>query len=523
MQILEIDGHRLEDCGERTLFECAEELGVGVPTSCRAQGRCRECLVEVEAGGDLLSAVTEEEAHLSGTFRLACRTRMERPGTVSCHTLRRNQIGIVDTGEPSLALPLTPSPREAPANGRLLGVAVDLGTTTVTVRLHDLVSGALVASQSFENPQRFGGSDIMARIHYDSEHPGRLLQRTLLGYLRQVLEAFPAPTDQIQEVAIAGNTTMRDLFFGLDVSAIGQKPYCSSTEHAWRAGEIQSTALCEPARRFGLGLHKEAQVYGLPLISSHVGGDAAACLLATHLHQREELTLLLDIGTNTEVFLGNKNGVLAASCPAGPAFEGGGVLCGMPGLEGAIEDVRLDERGHAHYRVIGGAPPLGICGSGLVALLGELLRLGRMNEQGRLGESHFELTEAIRLTEADISELAQAKGANVAGQQIVADIHKERFGPGTGIERVLLAGGFARHLDVEAAMRIGLVPDLPLERIERVGNASIEGASRALLSLSERQALEDAVTQIEHIELETHPKFFDFFVDGCQFKPFRPT
>jgi uncharacterized 2Fe-2S/4Fe-4S cluster protein (DUF4445 family) len=517
----------------QTLFECAESVGVVVPTSCFKQGKCRECLVEVEAGADLLSRPAPQESHLGGRFRLACRTRVVSPGEVRGHTLRRGTLRIETESEglasdrlrldPTVTrdgrhvlldgVPLTESP------GPLHGLALDVGTTTVALRLYDLESGRLRATHSFENPQRFGGSDVMARIHFDGADKGKLLQRTLLGYLSRAIAALPVDPATIYELVVVGNPTMRDLFFGLDVQSIGVMPYRSTTEAALQEGRATSTSLSVPARRLRLPVHPEARVYGLPLVGSHVGADAAACLLASGLAEGEEIGALLDIGTNTEAFLGNRHRLLAASCPAGPAFEGGGVTFGMPALEGAVERVRLGEDGTVKAEVVGGGEALGLCGSGLVDLLSELRRTGRLNEQGRLREdTHaFEVTGGLRLSEADINELAQAKGANAAGMKVLA----ETYGvPLARIDRLYLAGGFARHLDVDAACRIGLVPDLPRERILQVGNAALQGAAIALLSRSRRAELEALVRRVEHVRLETHPHFFEFFVEGCQLVPF---
>ncbi|HSF15300.1 MAG TPA: ASKHA domain-containing protein [Vicinamibacteria bacterium] len=495
-----------------TLFECAESVNVRVPTSCVKQGKCRECLLEIEQGEEFLSERTPEEAHLGASFRLACRTRLENDGTVRCHTMRRGSLKIVDQSE---GLPSSEGPLE-PREG--YGIALDVGTTTVALRLFDLASGALVASQSFENPQRFGGSDIMARIHYDTHHRGRLLKRTLIGYLNHAVEALPVDPDRIVEVVVAANTTMRDLFFGLDVYSIGQKPYWSITERELRERKRDTTALGVPARKLGLHVHPKAVVYGLPLIGSHVGGDAAACLWASGLADSDGVSVVMDVGTNTEIVMGNRDRIVAASCPAGPAFEGGGVLCGMPALDGAIERVSIAEDGSLDVVVIGGGPPRGLCGSGLVDLLSELRRAGRMNAQGRFTEESepFRVHDGIVFTEADVNELAQAKGANVAGLAIVADVYGIRL---EEIDKLYLAGGFARHLDLDAARRIGFLPELPNEKFVRVGNAALDGASMLLRSPSRRRQLEHVVMRVEHIELETHPRFFDYFVEGCQFQP----
>jgi uncharacterized 2Fe-2S/4Fe-4S cluster protein (DUF4445 family) len=279
--------------------------------------------------------------------------------------------------------------------------------------------------------------------------------------------------------------------------------------------------LTQTAAKSLLPIHPKARVYGGPIISGHVGADAAACMLAIDIANEDRLVAVMDIGTNTELILGNKDKILAASCPAGPAFEGGAIACGMPGLDGAIEDVKIDDAtGEIRVGVIGNQPPEGICGSGLVDLMGELLRTGRMNEFGRFEDGSTRVTlddrRDIFFLESDVNELAQAKGANVAGLQTVASNYGISF---DDIDVFYLAGGFGRHLKVDASKRIGLIPNLPNEKIVQVGNAAIEGACIALLSKTKRQELEQLVRRVEHCRLETHPSFFDFFVEGCQFKP----
>jgi uncharacterized 2Fe-2S/4Fe-4S cluster protein (DUF4445 family) len=534
---LTINGHAVTPAAGETLFDCAERVGVRVPTSCQKKGKCRECLLEVEAGQELLSPPAPQEQHLHGAFRLACRTTVlaGTSGEVRCHTLRRGAMRI-ETGTRALApsaWALEPAVTRqgdtvlldgvsiAESAAPLHGIAVDIGTTTVALRLYDLERGALLATESFENPQRFGGSDVMSRIRYDGEQSDRVLQRTLLGYLGRAIRELPVDPATIYEMVVAGNPTMRDLFFGLDVQPIGVLPYRSITEAAWRDGAATTTSLAKTARELRLPIHPAARVYGLPLIGSHVGADAAAVLLAVGLFDRDEIGVVMDVGTNTEVIVGNRERLMAASCPAGPAFEGSGISCGMPALDGAIERVRLRDDGTVEMAVIEGAEPAGICGSGLVDLLAELRRIGRMNGQGRLDDDAFVVDEAhhLALTEADINELAQAKGANAAGVRILLDAF------GVPLERIghfFLAGGFSAHLDVEASRRIGLIPTLPDERIVKVGNAALEGASIALLSRSRRAALEEVVQRVEHVRLEAHPRFFELFVEGCQFEPFGP-
>jgi uncharacterized 2Fe-2S/4Fe-4S cluster protein (DUF4445 family) len=413
------------------------------------------------------------------------------------------------------------------STGPIYGIAMDLGTTTVVLRLLDLESGELIADTSFENPQRFGGSEVMSRIAYDTEHSDKLLMRTLAGYLTHAIEKFPVDPKTIYEMVVVGNSTMRDIFFRQNVYSIGQTPYRSLTEIEMAEGRRTTTSLVQSGLRSLLPIHPRARVYGAPIISGHVGADAAAAMLAVDLAHEERLIAVMDIGTNTELIVGNRHRILAASCPAGPAFEGGTITCGMPALDGAIEEVAIDDDGVFRLRVIGDVPPTGICGSGLVDALSELLRTGRMNDKGRFEDDVQQVTlyrgqgsdADVFLLESDVSELAQAKGANVAGLHVVFSSYGIDF---DDIDVFYLAGGFGRHLSVEASKRIGLVPSLDSAKIVQAGNTAIEGATIALLSKSKRQELENLVRNVQHCRLETHPSFFDFFVEGCQFKPVEP-
>jgi uncharacterized 2Fe-2S/4Fe-4S cluster protein (DUF4445 family) len=540
---LHLNGRHIVAASGASLFDCADALGVRVPTSCRKQGKCKECMVEVTEGMACLSPKVPAESHLKDNFRLSCSCRITADsGVVRCHTMRRGDLRIEHQ---ALHLPTSGQKLElAPAvtrddrrilldgleidrrAGPIHGLAMDLGTTTVVIRLLNLETGEIIADASFENPQRFGGSDVMSRIHYDSEDKSRLLQRTLAGYISHAIEEFPVDPKSIYEVVVAANSTMRDLFFRLSVYSIGQNPYQSLTEIEMAEGRRRTTSLSDSPGRLGLPLHPKARAYGLPVISGHVGADAAACMLAVDLAHEDRLVAIMDIGTNTELILGNKHRILAASCPAGPAFEGGKIACGMPGLPGAIEKVAIRDDGTVQLQIIGDSPAEGICGSGLIDLLSELIRSGRMNTLGRFenGESRFELTsnsdQPVYFSESDANELAQAKGANVAGLQVVFDRYGARF---EDLDVFYLAGGFGRHLNVQSSKRIGLIPNIPDSKILQVGNASIEGASIALLSRTKRAELEALIKRVTHCRLETHPSFFDYFVEGCQFTPVDST
>ena len=525
-----------------TLFDCADELAVEVPTSCQRNGRCHECVVEVSAGEGALCARTEAESFLRPPYRLACQALVERDDIdVTFAPLRRRPRILVRAhadagGAPSAFDPLVARRGDEVLydghvvdryRGHMLGLAVDLGTTTVVLDFVDLETGRSVHSAAFENPQAFGGSDVMHRISYDRDDKAGELQKAAASAINRAIvdgcARLGTNRQVIYEIVVAANPTMRDILFKLDVQGIGQKPYKSSIEHAFLAGERANTALSARALRLGLRANRAARVYGLPLIASHVGGDAAAALVALEEGFADtDTAMLVDMGTNTEVVLKHGGRLLAASCPAGPAFEGGLVRYGMPACDGAIEMVRLGADGAASYETIGGKAPVGICGSGLIDLLAELRRRDVLTAKGVFAADRKQAAmtvvpdHGITFSKEDAGNLGQAKAANYCGQYIV--MRTLGVDP-AGVERLYLAGGFANYVNVRNAISIGLLAPVPEERVVKAGNAAARGARAILLSASRRQALEREVQDIAHIELETTPDFFDLFVDGCQFKP----
>ena len=273
------------------------------------------------------------------------------------------------------------------------------------------------------------------------------------------------------------------------------------------------------AGAFGLRIHPRGRVWAGPIVASHLGADIAAGLLLSGIATGRGYRLLIDIGTNTEIIAGNRDRLVGASCPAGPAFEGGGLGCGMPGIEGAIERFRLVD-GRPAWRTIGATEPRGVCGSGLIDLLAELLRHGIIDPVGRFkdGARAFALCREprIEITRQDFSDLAQAKAANYAGQQILL----KRLGiRPCDLERIELAGGFAHYVDPAHAMAIGLIPSVPLERVHKLGNAALAGARLLLLDRGARVRLDRLVRGIEHVELEQDPEFLRIFTAGCLFRP----
>ena len=538
------DGEVRELVRGRTVFDYADELAVRVATSCGRAGTCHECVVQIDAGSAALCPRTAAERFLSDPFRLACQATVVDPaGAVRFAPLRRQPrvltAGVAARPEAAGAAPPDPAvtrrgdgvyldgERIDRYHGRLLGLAVDVGTTTVAMELVDLETGATLQVSSFGNPQSFAGSDVMNRVSYDGgEFRGELQAAIVSGLNSAILDLgreLGTKRRQIYEVAIAGNSTMRDLVFGEDVQGLGQKPYKSRIENQFRAGERPTTALASRPRALGLIIHPQARVYGLPLIASHVGADTAADLAAMEMAAQTGLVMLVDVGTNTEVVARRGGRMIAASCPAGPAFEGGLVGYGMPAYEGAIERLRWDGGGF-RYRTIGGAAPVGICGSGLIDLLAELRRHGKMTAKGvfthdrRAQEIAVVPEYGITLSRQDASNLAQAKAANYCGQTIVA----RALGVAPQeVDRLYLAGGFANYVDVASAIDIGFLPPVDAARIVKIGNAALRGSREVLLSVRKRRALERLVAAIEHVELETAPDFFEIFVDGCRLEPMR--
>ncbi|MSQ09363.1 MAG: DUF4445 domain-containing protein [Dehalococcoidia bacterium] len=577
---------RLDLTAGKSLFDYADDLNVRVPTSCARSGECHECIVEVRQGKDALSPPTAAESFLRDNYRLACQTKVLDPAaTVQFAVLRRqpriltkgvrrevtvepltyhkdggvwfNPSSSTPAGQMSVTVgrkgegthpvsletgPIAESPGGANPErlddytGAIFGIAVDAGTTTVVMNLVNLETGVVAATASFENPQRFGGSDIMRRISYDGGKFHGELQAVMLSSVNfeigEMCRRLKVRRRQIFEMTVVGNATMRDIFFGLDVQSIGQKPYKSVTEYEFLEGKRSGTAINVKAELLGVRIHPRANVYGGPLIASHVGADTAADIIALGLEDATEPFILVDVGTNTEVVVGTKDRMLAASCPAGPAFEGGEVKYGMPGYDGAIEKIRITD-GRVEFETINGKPPQGICGSGLVDLLAELRRNGIMNEVGafvsplpppgsgkvlsqRMDEFAVVPERGITISRRDISALAQAKAANFCGQSILT----RKYGlPQDRFAKLYLAGGFANYIDEKNAVDIGFIANVPHDRIVKVGNASLEGATVMLLSGRLRRKIEEFVKTIEHVELETTPDFFDFFVEGCHFKP----
>ncbi len=418
------------------------------------------------------------------------------------------------------------------------GLAIDIGTTSVVTTLIELESGEQLASVSSLNPQSVFGGDLMSRIAFAQFNPGNLRKLTtrILGLLNQHIAQVCGESgvlaQWIYKVVVVGNTCMHHLLLGIDPSWVGLAPYAPVMRHP----------LVLPARELFLKIAPEGSVCFLPLVAGFVGADAVAVALATRIYAGDERRAAVDIGTNGEVVLGSRQRLWACSAPAGPAFEGAQIRHGMRGAQGAIDRVRVDDDIHVH--TIGEAPALGICGSGLIDLAAGLLEAGVIDPTGlirveardalpsRLGErvamrgeervvvvlrpGEAGAPREIVLTQDDVRQMQLAKGAIASGVTMllhVAGLRPEDLG------ELMLAGGFGNYVSIPSAIRIGLIPPLPVERVRYVGNAASLGAQMALLSEPERQRAETIARSIEHVSLAAHPDFEQIFVDSMNFPP----
>lgn len=422
---------------------------------------------------------------------------------------------------------------------KVYGVAFDIGTTTLAASLVDLDTGAEVDVVSGPNPQAAHGGDLMSRLGYSFTPAGREEMRrrivtalnSLLGELARRQGLSPA---DVYAAAVVGNTAMHHLFLGLEVEQLGLAPYVPAV-----TGPLVITA-----REAGLDLHPAGLVYMPPNIAGFVGADLAAVLLVTRLWELDGPRLVVDLGTNGEILLGDRTGILACSAPAGPAFEGGAVARGMRAAPGAIQGVRID--GDVQLDVIGGLAPLGFCGSGLVEAVAELLRIGVLDPSGRLrtdardtlpetlrrriggdGGGAFLFAssdeagdgQAVTLSQQDVRQLQLAKGAIRAGAEVL--MTRRGIRPGD-LAEVLLAGTFGNYIGEEKALAIGLIPPVPVERVRPIGNAAAAGARLALVSRQARLDMEAAVARVRHVPLATLPEFQDVFIASTVFPAGKP-
>lgn len=518
------EGKRVSVHKGANLVEAAGLAGIVLNTVCGQKGTCGKCSVVIEPRGQSV---------------LACQYRVTEDVTVLIPPESRfveHKILTEGISRPEAVAPdIYKKYQSVAGNSPILGLAIDIGTTTIVVKLIDMKSGKLLATAADLNPQTKFGDDVISRIAYaGTDEKLAELNRFVVNRLDYLIAdccaASGAKRDDIYEACVVGNTTMNHIFLRLPVSQLGQAPY--------RAFSLDARDL--PAREAGLRINPAGNVHTLANIAGFVGADTTAVALATAFDSAEELTLAIDIGTNGEVVIGTKDKLLAASCAAGPAFEGARITCGSRAADGAIEAVVV-ENNDIDIDVVGGAAPVSICGSGLIDAVAILLDLGIIDSTGRFESrdsiksrlstalalrvteinqqpafvfTYFDNAPGVYLTQKDIREVQLAKAAIRAGIRL---LQKRLSVSDADIKKIYLAGAFGNYIRPESAQRIGLLPSVAVERIQSVGNAASSGAQMALVSSYWRKLASELAKKIQYIEIANEADFQTIFADSMRF------
>lgn len=403
----------------------------------------------------------------------------------------------------------------------LLGIAVDVGSTKLACYLMDLETGEVLAAKGVVNPQIAYGEDIMARLSYAiKEKDGAsklhaLLMQSINGAVEDLCAQIGRSSADIMDACLVGNTAMHHFFLDLPIESLSFSPFVP----------VLTDAVCPISSEIGFASMPSGRIYAPPVIAGFVGSDHLAFLLAEGFGKDERVRLGIDIGTNTEIALEKGGRIVSVSAASGPAFEGAHIRFGMRAAPGAIEHVRIDKNGQAQIQVIGGQPPVGICGSGILDAVSELRRQGLLNSRGRLdrsaqgigldeqGKPVFLLSDSITISQNDIDQILLAKGAIRAGIDVLMDYLKV---VPSEIEEILIAGAFGSYMHPEKAMHIGMLPEIPISRISAVGNAAGTGARTMLISKSARLRAAALAKRIEYLELSVYPEFPLFYARGIQ-------
>ena len=468
----------LEAPAGANLLEVLRTAGFGPDAPCGGKGTCGKCKVLV-----------------NGKEKLACKTVIEEDMEV---TLPENGKAEI------LAKGITARVR-ADGNDRY-ALAFDLGTTTVVAYLMDGMTGEVLSRCSCVNPQTRYGADVISRIQYamdgGADELAETVRKALAELTEQAAKMAGICAKEITVVSIVGNTAMHHLLLGIDPKPLTVPPYMPSVRDAM---EMKADFL---------PVAEEAVLRILPNIAGFVGADTVGCLVATRFDALKELTLMIDIGTNGEMVLGNRDGFLACSTAAGPAFEGAKISCGMRGAEGAVDHVKL-EGNTVTYSVIGGGKAVGLCGSGLLDLVAVLLANEDIGESGRMEETYTLPGSSVSLTQKDVREVQLAKAAIRAGIELMC---QKRGVKTEDIQKVYLAGAFGSFMDPASACAIGMIPPCLQDRIESIGNAAGEGAKLCAVSREEFDYSKRLAEKAEFLELASMEDFNDCYVDCLMFE-----
>ncbi|MBU6400675.1 MAG: DUF4445 domain-containing protein [Verrucomicrobia bacterium] len=470
----------------------------GVEFPCGGRGRCKGCRIRVLAGSLPVTADDHRlltPAQIADGWRLACRAQAK--GDLRIELAQWEAAILADDSTFAFR----------PEDG--LGIAIDLGTTTVVAQLLDLRTGHVLAVQTALNPQAQHGADVMSRVEFATTGGGRRiltqLARDMTG--RMVADLFAATNRaarELRNVVVVGNTVMHHLFCDIDLEPLAHHPFEPERDGL----EVFA------AQELGWHLGGSATVRFLPCLGGFVGSDILAGVLASQLHQRESLTALIDLGTNGEIVVGNRARLLCASTAAGPAFEGARISMGMRAATGAISEVHL--RGsELRCHVLGGGPPRGLCGSGLVDAAAAGLELQAILPSGRIADgTPLRLASPVTLAQGDVRELQLAKGAIAAGLRLLL---RQWGARPADLTCIYLAGAFGNYINRASARRIGLL-DFPPEKVQPAGNTALLGAKLALFGWHEQNgAFSEIRRRIRHVALNLDPEFEEVFIDEMRF------
>lgn len=506
---------------EGTLLDTLREQMKGIQAPCGGRGSCGKCRIQILEGK---APVLEEDRHnfsekeLKAGWRLACQVRPVEDLRIRIGWQNESamEVQTIFTSKSS-DLKTEWAKRQASSNFRCYGMAIDIGTTTVVLQLIELETGKIVDTWSSLNSQRVYGADVIARIQADIEGKGELLRRCILGDLQTGMKELCKRTGiswkEIIKIAAVGNTAMLHLLLGYSCEGLGSMPFTPYDTGAVRM----------EAKQLFPNLPEEVSLEIYPGISAFVGADITAGLCALNMGQGPEVRMLIDLGTNGEMVLGNEERLLATSVAAGPAFEGGCISCGTGSIPGAICGVRM-WNGQTEVKTIGDCPPIGICGTGVIETVAELVENGIVDETGRMEEAWFENGfpmgenthgEEMRFTQKDVREIQLAKAAVAAGIRTLL----ERYGiDADHVERIYVAGGFGYRLDYEKAQKIGLFPAEFAGKIEAVGNSALYGAVRLLLNPKLLAKAEQMAEMAEEVSLSADPVFQEAYMDEMLFE-----
>ncbi len=498
-------GHRIriENTAEGTsILQALQARGEYIPAPCGGNGTCGKCRVRFVQDPPAPSQADRKvltEAEIADGVRLACRTAAVQGAVIEIEAGDEKQMDVASGFTLDVASGRVPVQRDIvdgekdTEEGGTIAAAVDIGTTTIAMSAVDIGSGRILGTSTGINHQRSWGADVISRMEASNQGKGALLQKSIRADLDLLREELGLAQDA--RMVISGNSTMEHLLQGLSCETLGVAPYTP----------------------VDISLHEYENMTILPGISTFVGADIVSGIVACGIDQSEEICILVDLGTNGEMAIGNRDRIISASTAAGPAFEGGNISCGVAGIPGAVSSVEITD-GEARVETIGGLPPVGLCGTGVLETVYELLKEELVDETGLLDDEYFDdgfpVAEGIVFTNMDVREVQLAKSAVRAGLEVLLEEYGADYDQ---IGKLYIAGGFGQKINLEKAVGIGLLPEELLDRMVPVGNSSLAGAVMAACDPSVLERMRAVGENAEETALAENPLFSDLYMDNMFF------